>query len=252
MKRFLIGVALAGLVAQPAFAQATGGSESTTSTQQTSASSQTNTSITAIAGLQEVPSDTHADINYGGHTWTTPSVQGSYFGGTNPCMVGTGGGMAGGPVGFNINLGRSDSACTRRSDAAAWHALGFDNIAVARMCQDTQNADAFYATTGMACPGTGGRERYRLPDGSPAPEMRLVSDAKAMPKELRTSAVDFSNPAVRQAVMAQAQLMAEQMVAQRAQKQQFAQPSFTPEELQTDAPSPGPAPASAISATGGK
>jgi hypothetical protein len=199
--------------------------------------------------MQNTPADTHASIDYDGHTWTTPSVQGSYFGGTNPCLVGTGGGAAGGPIGFNINLGRSDEACTRRSDAAAWHALGFDNIAVARMCQDDKNADAFFASTGMACPGTGNSGRYRSANGSPAPEMRLVSDAKALPKELRTSAVDFSNPEVRQAVMAQARLLAEQMVAQHAQKQQFAQPTFRPEDLQSDAPTPGPA-ATPVSAGG--
>jgi hypothetical protein len=117
--------------------------------------------------------------------------------------------------------------------------MGFDNIAVARMCQDTKNADAFFATTGFACPGTGGTGRYKRPDGSPAPEVRLVSDAKSLPKEDRTSAVEFSNPEERQAVMAQAKLMAEQMVGQQTQKQQFVQPTFSPQDLQSDAPSAG-------------
>lgn len=249
MRKILISAALAGLVAQPAFAQSTTTS-STGQTQTTAATSQTNTSIVAIAGMQNTPADTHASVDYGGHEWSTPGVQGSYFGGTNPCLVGTGGGAAGGPIGFNINLGRSDAACTRRSDAAAWHALGFDNIAIARMCQDNKNADAFFATTGMACPGTGGSGRYKNPDGSPAPEMRLVSDAKALPKEMRTSAVDFSNPAVRQAVMTEAHELAEQMVAQRDAKQQFAQPTFTPQDSQSDTPSNSPT--SLPTATGGK
>lgn len=247
MKKFLISAALAGMVAQPAFAQSSGGNGQT---QTTAANSQTNTSIVAIAGMQNTPADTHAEVDYGGHEWSTPGVQGSYFGGTNPCLVGTGGGAAGGPIGFNINLGRSDAACTRRSDAAAWHALGFDNIAIARMCQDNKNADAFFATTGLACPGTGASGRYKNPDGTPAAEMRLVSDARALPKELRTSSVDFSNPAIRQAVMKQAQLMAEQMVAQREQRQQFAQPTFTPEDLQSDAPVAASASAAVPASTG--
>lgn len=226
MKRLLVLTSLAGLAAQPVLAQTT--PPSTT----TGATAETNTNIVAVGGTTNTPADTTADINYSGHTWTTPNVSGGYFGGTNPCLVGTGGGAAGGPIGFSINLGRSDEACTRRSDAAAWHAMGYDNIAVTRMCQDTKNADAFFSTTGFACPGTNASSRYKRADGSPAPEMRLVSDAKSLPRDMRTSQVDMSNPAVRQAVMAQAQLLAEQMVAQRMQKQPFPQPSFTPGEPQ--------------------
>jgi hypothetical protein len=90
-------------------------------------------------------------INYSGHTWTTPSVQGSYFAGANPCLIGIGGGAAGGPIGFSFNLGRSDQGCQRRSDAAAWHALGHDDVAVARMCQDDDNRIA-YESVGFICP----------------------------------------------------------------------------------------------------
>lgn len=233
MKRFIIGAGIVlAMLAQPAMAQSTGGTGTTGS----STGSTSSVSVVAVTGpTSDTPE--HQYVGYNGHEWTTPSVQGSYFGGTNPCLVGTGGGVAGGPIGISINAGRSDEACTRRSDAAAWHAMGFDNIAVARMCQDTKNADAFFASTGLACPGTAGT-RYRLTDGSPAPEMRLVSDAKALPVQARTAEVDFSNPEVRQAVMAQAKLIAEQMVAQRTQKQAFPQPTFTPQDRPSDAPPP--------------
>lgn len=127
-----------------------------------------NVTVVADAG-RYAPADT--SVKYSGHTYTTPSVGGSYFGGANPCLVGTGGGAAGGPIGFSINLGRNDEGCTRRSDAAAWHALGLDSVAIARMCQEQKDADAFFSATGMACPGTGHKGRYKLANGEPAPEM---------------------------------------------------------------------------------
>ncbi len=124
-------------------------------------------SVTVVADAgRYAPADT--SVKYSGHTYTTPVVGGSYFAGANPCLVGTGIGAAGGPIGFNINVGKSDAGCTRRSDAAAWHALGYDNIAISRMCQDVLNADAFFASTGFACPGAD-RKRYKLADGSLAP-----------------------------------------------------------------------------------
>lgn len=147
---------------------------------QIDAAANSNTTVIAIAGQENHQYPQRSEVEYSGHTWTTPSVAGSYFGGTNPCLVGTGGGAAAGPIGFSLNLGRSDPHCTRRSDAAAWHAMGFSNAAVARMCQDRDNADAFFESTGFACPGTGGT-RYRRPDGSVAPEMTLVSQARSIP-----------------------------------------------------------------------
>lgn len=108
-----------------------------------------NVTVVADAG-RYAPAET--SVKYSGHTYTTPGVAGSYFAGANPCLTGTGGGAAGGPIGFNLTLGKSDKGCTRRSDAAAWHALGYDNVAVARMCQDVESADAFFSATGMACP----------------------------------------------------------------------------------------------------
>jgi len=131
-----------------------------------------NVTVVADAG-RYAPADT--SVKYSGHTYTTPSVGGSYFGGANPCLVGTGGGAAGGPVGFSLNIGRSDEGCNRRSDAAAWHALGFSNVAIARMCQDQKDADAFFSATGMACPGTGSNGRYKLASGEKADEMVIPS-----------------------------------------------------------------------------
>lgn len=91
------------------------------------------------------------NVRYSGHEWTTPSVQGSYFAGANPCLIGIGGSAAGGPIGLSFTFGRSDEGCQRRSDAAAWHALGHDDVAMARMCQDDDNRNAFEAI-GYLCP----------------------------------------------------------------------------------------------------
>ena len=131
MKRLVSGVA-AALAILPAAVAA----------QQMDSQANSTVNVMAITGPQtQVPQQ--QEVTYGGHTWTTPSAQGSYFGGANPCLVGTGGGAAGGPIAFNINVGRNDEGCQRRSDAAAWHAMGFDNVAIARMCQDVKSADAF-------------------------------------------------------------------------------------------------------------
>lgn len=182
MIKFLttLTAAMVMFVAAPAWAQTTTGVD---------ANAANTVNVIAVAGQQNHPADT--SVNYSGHTYTTPSVGGSYFGGTNPCLVGTGVGGAGGPIGFSLNLGKSDEGCTRRSDAAAWHAMGFDNIAVARMCQDMKNADAFFATTGKACPGTGHTGRYKLANGENAPEAYLVASGAAtrtMPSDERANA----------------------------------------------------------------
>lgn len=161
---------LAVVLATPAIAQQSGGTTGTTNG--TSQASNT-VVVNAVTGPQtSVPQK--QDVTYSGHTYTTPAVGGSYFAGANPCLVGTGAGAAGGPIGFNINIGRNDKDCTRRSDAAAWYALGLPAVAVTRLCQDMDksnpmNADAFFSATGFACPGTNSKGRYKLADGSLAP-----------------------------------------------------------------------------------
>ncbi len=171
----LLGLAIATpAMAQQADGNATGGAAGANSTTGTSQASNT-VVVNAITGpnsTTNVPQK--QDVNYSGHTYTTPAVGGSYFAGANPCLVGTGAGAAGGPIGFNINVGRSDKDCTRRSDAAAWYALGLPAVAVTRLCQDMDkrnpmNADAFFSATGFACPGTNSTGRYKLADGSLAP-----------------------------------------------------------------------------------
>lgn len=195
-----LAIILLGLVfATPAMAQqadgnANGGAAGANST--TGTSQATNVvNVQAITGpnsTTNVPQK--QDVNYSGHTYTTPSVGGSYFAGANPCLVGTGLGAAGGPVGFNINIGKNDQDCTRRSDAAAWFALGLSGVAVTRLCQDRDkrnpvNADAFYAATGFACPGSNMTGRYKLADGSLAPYASL---GNAMPIR---NAPKFTDPA---------------------------------------------------------
>jgi len=91
------------------------------------------------------------NLRYSGHEYSTPSVQGSYFAGANPCLIGVGASGAGGPIGLSFTFGRNDPGCQRRSDAAAWHALGHDDVAIARMCQDDDNHAAFEAL-GYLCP----------------------------------------------------------------------------------------------------
>lgn len=173
------------------------------SAQQMDAQSNSTVNVMAIAGPQtDVPAK--QEVTYDGHTWTTPSAQGSYFGGANPCLVGTGGGAAGGPLAFSINIGRSDEGCQRRSDAAAWHAMGFDNVAIARMCQDLKSADAFFSATGQACPGAA-RSRYKLKDGSEAPVAELVANSRAIPNNPNAGPIDLTNPMVQAAIRAEAQ-----------------------------------------------
>lgn len=188
-KPFMVLAAIAALFTNPAFAQTTG-------TQTTDATAANTVNVTAVAQGPSGPQ--RNDVDYSGHTWTTPAVAGSYFGGTNPCLVGTGGGAAGGPIGFSLNIGKSDKGCTRRSDAAAWHAMGFDNVAIARMCQDQENADSFFSATGLACPGTRG-SRYKLADGSEAQEATLVSNSRAIPNNPHgpDAGLNMNDPRVR-------------------------------------------------------
>lgn len=160
----------------------TGGGSTTTGTNSASGSAQAANTVNVIADAgRYAPADT--SIRQSGHIYSTPNVGGSYFAGANPCLVGTGVGAAGGPIGFSINAGKNDEGCTRRSDAAAWHALGLDQIAIARMCQDQQNADAFFAATGYACPGTNKDARYKLTSGEKAETMALpaVVFSRAVP-----------------------------------------------------------------------
>lgn len=152
----------------------TGGDNAASGTNTANGNAQAANTVNVVADAgRYAPADTTARVTQDGHVYSTPSVGGSYFAGANPCLVGTGGGAAGGPVGFSINVGRSDEGCTRRSDAAAWHALGLDQIAIARMCQDQQNADAFFSATGYACPGTNADKRYKLASGEKATTMAL-------------------------------------------------------------------------------
>ena len=153
MRTFFSAIALLALVPSMSMAQ------DTTNSSQTSASGAA-ANGTVVANVETLTtSPQHSTV------WTTPSVQGSFFSGANPCLIGTGGGAAGGPVGFSLNFGKNDKGCQRRSDAAAWHAMGFDSVAIARMCQDLASADAFYAAIGEVCPGAD-QKRYKLPDGT--------------------------------------------------------------------------------------
>lgn len=170
MRSLFILLSLA--LATPAIAQQSGGTTGTTNGTSQASNTVVVNAVTGPNSTTNVPQK--QDVTYSGHTYTTPAVGGSYFAGANPCLVGTGAGAAGGPIGFNINVGRNDKDCTRRSDAAAWYALGLPAVAVARLCQDTDksnpsNADAFFASTGFACPGSNMTGRYKLADGSLAP-----------------------------------------------------------------------------------
>lgn len=208
-------------------------------TQSDASQSSSAVTVEAITGpiTQAPPNET---ITYGGHEWTTPAVGGSYFGGANPCLIGTGGGAAGGPIGFSINLGHNDQGCQRRSDAAAWHAMGFDNVAIARMCQDVHSADAFFAATGEACPGAEAH-RYKLADGSDAPVATLVATSRAIPNNPNGGPIDLNNPAVQAAIRAEAQ----RMLLHNGQSA----PAGAPYPMQPAASAgPSPAPAQQIAA----
>lgn len=169
----LIPIMAALAISSPAFSQETSAG----------ADAQNNVSVVAITGAQ---GDTDSTIRHKGGTWSTPTVLGSSFGGANPCLVGTGGGAAAGPLGLSLSIGKSDEGCTRRSDAAAWHALGLDGVAVSRMCQDKDNAEAFFRATKLRCPGDSKERKYA--DGSLAseaviPNRVLASADRKEPRE---------------------------------------------------------------------
>lgn len=124
---------------------------------QSGAQAANSTTVQVMAGTSHAPANT--SVEHSGAVYGTPNVGGSYFGGSNGCLVGTGGGIAGGPVGFSVNIGRNDEGCDRRNNAAALKALGLQNAAIALMCQDSSVADAFFATHGKVCPGVD-RKRY--------------------------------------------------------------------------------------------
>lgn len=117
------------------------------------------------------------NIHYSGHEYSTPSVQGSYFAGANPCLIGVGGSGAGGPIGLSFTFGSNDRGCQRRSDDAAWHALGHDDVAISRMCQDDENRHAFEAI-GYTCP----QDRVKTPlAAAAAPAMVLAAATPPAP-----------------------------------------------------------------------
>lgn len=167
--------ALAALLALPLPAMAQ-------STSNTAASNAVTVNSNAV--LATNPGTSTQNVHYSGQNsvYTTPSVQGSYFAGANACLVGVGGGAAGGPVGLNFMWGRNDEDCNRRSDAGAWHALGLDNAALARMCQDRDNADAFFAATGKVCPGVDAK-RYeaKLAEAAATPQMAATQEPSHVP-----------------------------------------------------------------------
>lgn len=189
MRHFILLAAAAMVLPTAALAQeqttgqtGTGTVQATGPAVQGTSQSASNVTVVADAG-RYAPAD--SSVRYSGHTYTTPSVAAGFVSGANPCLVGTGGGAAGGPIGFSLSIGKSDKGCQRRSDAAAWHALGYDNVAIARLCQDVESADAFFSATGFACPGTGGKGRYKLAGGKAAPEMVIPSAALAAPTPAR-------------------------------------------------------------------
>jgi len=145
-------VTLAGAASAQTTTGTTGTSTATTTTTVNAYTGTGNgTNGTGTGGANGNGSAGTTDLRYSGHEYSTPSVQGSYFAGANPCLIGVGASSAGGPIGLSFTFGRNDPGCQRRSDAAAWHALGHDDVAVARMCQDDDNHAAFEAL-GCLCP----------------------------------------------------------------------------------------------------
>jgi hypothetical protein len=138
MKMLLSAIAVSMLLVGAANAQTT----------DSSAYAANRTQVIAVAQGANVPAVTSAtnSSTQNGHLYTTPAVPGgTYFGGANPCLVGYGAGGAGGPIGLSLSFSKNDEGCTRRSDAAAWHALGYDDVAIARMTQDDDNLKAWKA-----------------------------------------------------------------------------------------------------------
>jgi hypothetical protein len=151
MKTLLSALAVSLLVVGAANAQTSSesASQSVAATHvATTASNAGNSQSSTYAPVTNntTPANTSSTVTSSGHLYTTPSVPGgAYFGGANPCLVGYGAGGAGGPIGLSLSFSKNDEGCTRRSDAAAWHALGYDDVAIARMTQDDDNLKAWKA-----------------------------------------------------------------------------------------------------------
>jgi len=178
----LMFVTLAGAASAQTTTGTTGTSTATTTTTVNAYTGTGNgTNGTGTGGANGNRSAGTTDLRYSGHEYSeysTPSVQGSYFAGANPCLIGVSASSAGGPIGLSFTFGRNDPGCQRRSDAAAWHALGHDDVAVARMCQDDDNHAAFEALG------------YLCPQGRP----KVVSVALATPVPPQTAAGAMTYP----------------------------------------------------------
>lgn len=156
MRTIITALAISVLAGTPAYAQDAAAGSTSGST------AQNEVNVIAVTG------DTGSSrVRSSGHIYSTPTVMGSSIIGSNNCLVGTGIGAAGGPLGLNISIGRSDKSCVRRMDAAALNHLGLRVAAIARLCQDDDhaNADAFWAEFHLVCPGAD-RSRYKYSDGS--------------------------------------------------------------------------------------
>ena len=134
------------------------------------------------------PADTTMKHTYDGGFDTTANVGNAIVsGGANQCAGGEGGGV--GLTGFGINFvnaGETDG-CSRRADSSGFNQLGYHFVAVARMCQEVKNADAWFAGMGTVCPGFNNwsgkyKGRYVLEDGSLAPKHVLVRQVTATTK----------------------------------------------------------------------
>ncbi len=140
-----------------AFAQSTSGATSSSSDQ-------------AIAVVEGGNGDNGGQeyMHESGHLYGTPNVGGSYSAFANPCGLSSSASGAGGPIGLSFSAGYEGSGCTTRASTAGFLALGLQRAAIARFCQDQENADAYFAAYGVPCIGQQNKARYRVASNTTA------------------------------------------------------------------------------------
>lgn len=112
--------------------------------------------VTINQAASIIPTETTQHIDSSGSQTlkNTPSVSGSPLTSSNDTCMGSASGAINGP-GFGIGLGKTytDSNCVMLKNAREMWNMGFRAAALARMCGDADNKDAF-EMTGFECPQT--------------------------------------------------------------------------------------------------
>lgn len=113
------------------------------------------------------------------------------------CALATGGSAAGANLfAFGFVNDRTDKRCGHEADAAAWHSLGDNTMAMAMMCRTKADAAAYLATHGTPCPGQPGyvpAQPVALAEPAQRPIV-LSSNPKATTEQLNAESLQSNQP----------------------------------------------------------